>query len=276
MTRKIGVFVIAAVLSLAAVWTLGALTLGTHKTNSLISCTWDNWQRDVHNQVPVEVEIERIKHEIARLLHDQQRNMSMIAEEAVAVRKLNEETTTIRANLEQHKKDLLTASRKMEEGDFPVVFKDREYSREVAPDKLARELAIYKRNAAELKAKEELLKAREQALNAAKDQLSSIKDQKRELEVRVAQLEAEYKTLQVAQTRSKFQFNDARMTGIKKSLEELETRVRVEEEKLKLYEDFTLEGRPIQTPKPGKSTKDVAQEVRDYFGETDNAVAGRK
>jgi chromosome segregation ATPase len=277
MCRKVGIGVVAVTLTLGALWTLGAITFGAHKTNSLISCTWNKFQMDANNQVPVEVEIDRIKHEIAQLYNDQKQTMSTIAEETVAVRKLHQETGEIRANLDKQKRDLLAASKQLEERTFPVVYGDREYSNpDHARDKVARELAIYKRNALELKAKEDLLKAREHNLHAAKEQLGSIKDQKRELEVRVAQLEAEYKSLQVAQTKSKFQFNDARLSGIKKSLDELETRVRVEEEKLKLYEDFSTEGKPVATPRTNSTSKNIAQEVREYFGETNGAIAERE
>jgi chromosome segregation ATPase len=276
MTRKIGFGLIAAVLTVAALWVVSAITLGPGKTNSLIGWAFCSARPNANNQVPVEVEIERLRHEIAQLIPDMKKNISQIAEETVTVRNLKKEVETQETVLAKQKTNMLAASRQLEAGEYPVVYNDREYTPNQAREKLAKELDQYKRSASDLKFKKELLEAKETSLEKAKEQLTGLKDQKRELEVQLAKLEAKAKALEVAQTRSKFQFNDARMTGIKKSLEELETRVRVEEEKLKLYEDFTLEGRPIQTPKPGKSTKDVAQEVRDYFGETDNAVAGRK
>jgi chromosome segregation ATPase len=272
MCRKIGFGLIATVLTLGALWVVGAVTLGAGKTNSLVSCTFSKWQKDANDQLPVEVEIQRLQHEVNQIVPDMKNNIVAIGQETVAVRSLKKEVETIEANLGKQKADMLAASEQIERNERYVVYKDREYTTSQAKDKLARELEIYKRNRAELQAKKDLLDARERSLESAKEQLAAMKDQKRELEIQLARLEAKHKALQVAQTRSKFQFNDTRMTEIKKSLAELDARLDVEAETLSLHEEFAGEGRPIQK---NRTSQNITQEVREYFNEggSDNGKA---
>jgi chromosome segregation ATPase len=276
MCKKMGYGLIAAVLTLGALWVVGAATLGTQKTNSLVSWSWNRVKSDANSQVPVEVEIDRLRHEINQLIPDMKKNISQIAEETVAVRNLRKDVETHEATLAKQKADLLAASKQLENADYPVVYRDREYNENQARDKVAREFDLYKRSAADLKFKKDLLEAKESSLEKAKEQLVAMKDQKRELEVQLAKLEAKAKALQVAQTNSKFQFDDSRMAEIKKSLQELQTRLDTEEETIRLTEDFGgVDGKPVQKK---TSTKDITQEVREYFGENGNtkAVAEQK
>jgi chromosome segregation ATPase len=277
MTRKIGYGLIAAVLTLGGLWALGAVTLGAGKTNSLVGWAFCKVKSDANSQVPVEVEIDRLRHEVNQLVPDMKKTISDIAEETVAVRNLRKDVETMEANMGKQKADILTASKQLEEGTTYVVYKEREYTPSQAREKLSRELDLYKRNAADVKFKRELLEAKESSLEKAREQLSAMKEQKKELEVQLAKLEAKQKALKVAQTRSKFQFDDSRMTEIKKSLQDLESRLDKEEEELRLTEDFAIDGKPIQKK---VETKDITEEVRDYFGEeakvNGKAVAERK
>jgi peptidoglycan hydrolase CwlO-like protein len=271
-----GYGLIAAVLTLASLWVVGAMTLGTQKTNSLVSWSWNRVRSDANSQVPVEVEIERLRHEINQLSPDMKKVISEIAEETVAVKNLRKDVDQHEATLASHKADLLTVSKQIETGTYPILYKDRSYNEVQARDKVSREFDLYKRSAGDLKFKKELLEAKETSLEKAKENLRAMKGQKRELEVQLAKLESQAKALKVAQTNSKFQFDDSRMAEIKKSLQELDDRLAIENEKLRLTEDFGgVDGRPAPQK---ESTKDITQEVRDYFSENGKtkAVAEQK
>jgi chromosome segregation ATPase len=270
MTRKIGYGLIAAVLTVGALWVVSAVTLGAGKTNSLVSWAFCSARSNVNNQVPVEVEIERLRHEIAQLVPDMKKSISQIAEETVVVRNLKQEVEVQEAALAKQKSDMLAATKQIENGEYPVLYKDREYNESQAKDKLAKEFNLFKRSSADLKFKKELLEAKESSLEKAKEQLTAMKDQKRELEVQLEKLEAKARALEVAQTRSKFQFNDSRFTEIKKSLKDLDDRLAKEEEELRLTEEFSTDGKPASQK---TETRDITLEVREYFGENGKAKA---
>jgi chromosome segregation ATPase len=273
MTRKIGFGLIAAVLTVAALWVVSAITLGPGKTNSLIGWAFCSARSNANNQVPVEVEIERLRHEIAQLIPDMKKNISQIAEETVTVRNLKKEVEVQETVLAKQKTNMEAACRQLESRETLVVYNDREYTPGQAREKLAKELDQYKRSASDLKFKKELLEAKETSLEKAKEQLTGLKDQKRELEVQLAKLEAKAKALEVAQTRSKFQFIDSRLTEIKKSLQDLDDRLQKEEEELRLTEEFATDGKPVSKK---TEVKDITQEVREYFNQDDKTVVEQK
>jgi DNA repair exonuclease SbcCD ATPase subunit len=221
-------------------------------------CGWAN------KQVPVEFEIERLKREVGQLIPDMKRNRSIVAQETVSVENLRNEITNTRTNLENQRSAMLKLSKDLENGDTTYVSNGRVYTKAEVAAKLDRDLAAFKRVEAELKAKEQMLEAKEKALESAKGQLDAMMDQKRDLEVQIAQLEAELKNVRLLQTRSKFQLDDTRLADVKRSVQELQNRLRAERIETEMEGKFadTLGTPADQQPRPANA---VAKEVRDYL-----------
>src|SRR5262249_23094024 len=205
----------------------GFWVLRTTKVASYAGTAWSKIRASANNQVPVEFEIDRIRHEVAQLVPDMKKHLGVIAEEMVAIENLREEITTTRANLDTQKQAIAQMAQDLKSDSQTVVYNNRQYSRARISEKLARDLASCKRCETELKSKEQLLDAKERSLEAAREQLASMKDQKRELEVKIAQLEARLKTVRLAQTKNKFQFDDSRLAHIKQSLADVDNRLKV-------------------------------------------------
>jgi chromosome segregation ATPase len=269
MFKKIA---LVAVLAVAGLFVLNLAGLGSYT-----STAWKNIRNSCKRQVPLEFEIERVRNEVAQLVPDMKKNLSVIAEEMVAVENLKEEISVTKARLQDQERSLRTMTKDLESGAQRIVYDGREYSAARVSEKLARDFASYKRCDSEVKAKEQLLEAKERALDAAREQLASMRSQKQELEVQIAQLEAEVKTVRLAQTKSKFQLDDSRLARCKATLADIRNRLNVEKKTGELLGEFANDPMPVE--KKGKSARELAKEINGYFdgnGQEPGKVAERK
>jgi len=256
MMKKVAI----VALGVAAAMTVLSFT----RVGSYSGTCWSKICNNASRQVPLEFEIERLKHEVAQLVPDLKKNLSQVAQEIASVEKLRDEVTTIRANLDKQKAAMLKLTHDMDSGETSFVQNGREYTRAQVATKLERDLEAFKRAEAELVAKEKLLAAKEKSVDAAKAQLASIKDQKTELEIQIAQLEAELKDVRVTQTKTKFVLDDSRLSNIKRSLADLRSRVRAEQIQNDLEGQFGDVGTPV-ADKPVRPAGDVSKTVREYL-----------
>ncbi len=263
--------------AIVAVGVGAALFVLSHtKFGSYAGTAWNKVRSSAKRQVPVEFEIDRLRHEVAQLIPDMKKNRSIIAEEMVAIENLKEEIAATRGKLTEQKAVLLKLSKDVESGETTFVYHGRAVSRERLAEKLARDLQSYKRAEVELKTKEQVLDAKERALDAAKEQLAAMREQKQDLEVQIAQLEAELKNVRLAQTRCKFQLDDSRLSEIKRSLADLRNRLKVEKTKAELEGEFANDS--VAPENRARPVSEVAREAREYLqgGSQQNVAVEKK
>jgi chromosome segregation ATPase len=246
-----------------------------HRTglDSYARTGWQKIKANAKHEVPLEFEIDRVRQEVSRLVPEMQKHLGTIANEMVVVENLKDELAVTRANLKQQKENILTMRKDLETGAASFSYDNRSFSAARVRTKLARDFESYKRAEAELKTREQLLEAREQSLDAAREQLVSMKGLKQELEVRVAQLEAKLKTVRLAQTRNRFQFDDSHLARCKAMLADIENRLKVEERTNELVGEFANDAIPVE--KKDKPATVLSKEIDSYFGEQ-GAVADKK
>ena len=109
MFKKLGITIASAAVCLGLLH-LAGLT-------SYTATAWNNVSKKVKGQVPIEFEIERLRHEVAQLVPDMKKNFNTIAEEMVAVENLQKDVTTTQANLKVQKQNLLTKTEDLKSGD---------------------------------------------------------------------------------------------------------------------------------------------------------------
>lgn len=256
----------------------GLFIISQTRVGSYGGTAWKKVKDATKKQVPIEFEIERLRHEVAQLVPDVKNQLSGIAEEMVAVQNLREEIEVTKVNLNKQQESLRAMKDDLKNGIVPVSTSGRPYSANFVREKMARDLASCQRCEKEVKTKEQLLEAKERALDAARERLASIKGQKEELEIAIENLEAELKTVRLAQTRSKFEFDDSRLAHIKQSLADLKTRLQVERKTGELYGEFAND-LPTAEPK-AKSSDQVIHDVEAYLGDTSKedgkVVQGKK
>jgi chromosome segregation ATPase len=261
MFRKIG-FSVASVAVCLGLLHLAGLT-------SYTATAWSNVSKKVKGQVPIEFEIERLRHEVAQLVPDMKKHFNTIAEEMVAVENLQKEVTTTQANLKVQKQNILTMTKDLESGNRYIKYDGREYSAERIREKLARDFSTFQICETDLKTKEQLLDARTRSLETAREQLAALKTQKQELEVQVAQLEAELKTVRLAQTKNKFHLDDSQLARCKATLAEIRDRLNVEKKVATMEANWSDPSIPVE--KKDVSTEDLVKKVRDHLDKSDIA-----
>jgi hypothetical protein len=254
---------------------VGLFVLSHTRMASYGGTAWNKIRETTKNQVPVEFEIERIKHEIAQLTPDIKKNLSILASEIVAVEELKDQVTLAKTNLTKQRESVRLMKDALKDGTELVSWSGRRIRNSTMRDKVAIELAACQRCEKEIENKEQLLEAKERALDIARQQLAEMRSQKDDLEVQVANLETEVKTIRLAQTRSKFQIDDSRLAHIKGSLNELKNRLKVEDTQRRLFSEFG-EGDEIPSAPKTKTSEQVIREVEAYLGDkADIKVAGQ-
>lgn len=255
MLKKIGIGVLGATLLVGI--------LSYTKMGSYAQTAWGKFRSKVGDQVPVEFEIERLRHELAQLEPDMKKNRSAIAEEIVAIDNLREEIAATRVSLKKQKKQIVQMTDDLESGQTQFVYANRPYTAARVAEKLERDMASYKRCESELKTREQVLETKEKSLEAAREQLASMRDQKQDLALQIERLDAERKTVELAQSRSKVQLDDSRLAELKRSIAEVRNRLKVKKTELDLAGEFAND--PIPVEKKTKGVKKLTQEVREYF-----------
>lgn len=256
MFKKLGIGIASAAVCLGLLHFAGL--------TSYTATAWGNISKKVKGQVPIEFEIERLRHEVAQLVPDMKKHFNTIAEEMVAVENLQKEVTQTQANLKVQKQNILTMTQDLESGNRFIKYDGKTYPADRIREKLARDFATFQICETELKTKEQLLDARQRALDTAREQLAALKAQKQELEVQVAQLEAELKTVRLAQTKNKFHLDDSQLARCKSTLAEIRDRLNVEKKVATMEANFS-EDPSIPVDRKDISTEDLVKKVRTHL-----------
>jgi chromosome segregation ATPase len=243
---------------------IGLTVVKSTKLGSLMRVKWHDATAWCNKQIPVETEIARLRDEISRLGNDTKTHYSAIAEEMVQVDKLKREISDGEGKLAQQKKKVTAMRDALNEGGTQrVVLGEGTFPRARVEKQLARDFEFYKTAEAQLAAKKKLLESRQECLVQAKEQLTAMHETRRDLEVQLSQLEAEYNTLKVTQTRSKFNLDDSALSKIKEGVAALRDRIQAEHNKAALAAEFP-EG-PISVSDTVK-TRDLLKEIDEHFG----------
>jgi len=267
MCKKIGIAALAVV---AGLFILNNTRLGSYGRTA-----YHNAKKSVKAQVPLEFELERVRQEVARLVPDMKQNLSKVAEEIVAIENMKEEIAVVKSNLNKQKDKVRAMTDELKSGNERVSFGGRTYSRTSFAERVAADLKSCQVCEDELDVKEKMLENREHALDSERAKLASMRQQKQELEVRISKLEADMKAVRLAQTKSKFQIDDSRLSQIKQSLAEIQQRLRVEQVESDLHGQFSNDPTSLDKPntKAAKNPADVIKEAEGYLGEKKDKVA---
>jgi chromosome segregation ATPase len=258
-----------------AVWTLAVATgligagfflgYGSH-----IKTAWKEARKAVSRQVPPDFEIARLRNELNNIDKDIANSFDALARETVQVKHLKDEVAGMKTRLDDEKKVVLALRHEVDSGNKRVSYSGVDYTTEELRTLLTRRFDGYKRAEEALKAKEEELKARVMARDAGRDKIDAMRSAKEQLTAELAKIEAEYKRLQVVETKSPFQVDDSRLSSIKNSMKELRDRV---DEQI-LAHDYKAEFNTSLAEKVEQKVKseEVLKEIDKHFGTTPDKV----
>lgn len=252
-----------AVWTAAVVVALVALCYFVPKVGSLISLAWDSAGTAISQAVPPEVEIARLNKELNNIDGDIQKACGPVAEQMTKVDKLRVDVKDSQARLDQEKKNILAMKADLESGAKTVSYRGNSYSGDRATEKLSRVFETYKISEQALTQKQKLLKAEEENLAAAKERLDAMRSSKEQLKVELAALEAELQNVRLAETKSKVQIDDSRLSRLQADMKALHDRVATEKNQLTLEQRFVDEAPAQSTPKV--NDREVLKDIDEHF-----------
>jgi chromosome segregation ATPase len=263
MFKKIA---IGAVIGLACLWVAKKTQVGSYA-----STVFAFSKEHIRGQIPRDLELARVQHEIQQLDRDYRGLLGPIAEKMAAVKKLEREIATAKANQQEQREELLALTKAVASKETQISYHGSTYYTEQAKVKLARDFATFKKLESHLASKEKLLDAETKNLAATRDQLDKLISQKREFEIRLAQLDAEEATLKVARIQTPLQTDEGRIADIKRTLDRIEHGQTVEQNQHVLEQQY---GSKIGDAQPSVPVGTIdLDEIRGYLqGSSENTA----
>jgi chromosome segregation ATPase len=217
-------------------------------------------QDSLKDQIPIEVEIKRARELIGDLKPEIASNLKMIAREEVELNKLQREVAAKQASVTKSKDSILKLKEDLQSGMRYVTYQGKKYSIDQVRQDLSDRFKHHQTLEATSEKLVKILDARERNLVAARRKLDEMLSAKRELEVQVENLQARLTMVQVAQTGSKFAFDESALGQVRQSLDEIATRIDVAE---KLANGLEQIGSvPVE---PTANSEDLIEKISDYF-----------
>ena len=217
-------------------------------------------QDSLKDQIPIEVEIKRARELIGDLKPEIASNLKMIAREEVELNKLQREVAAKQASVTKSKDSILKLKEDLQSGVRYVTYQGKKYSIDQVRQDLSDRFKHHQTLEATSEKLVKILDARERNLVAARRKLDEMLSAKRELEVQVENLQARLTMVQVAQTGSKFAFDESALGQVRQSLDEIATRIDVAE---KLANGLEQIGSvPVE---PTANSEDLIEKISDYF-----------
>jgi len=209
MFKKIGITALVLVVGIAL---LGHTKAGRYLW-SWVPVAADNVASAFKAQITPEMELKRIKGEIARLQGDVDRSFSKLAEADIKLGKFKAEVENTKTRLDERVAQLKVLEKDPTVGDA----------------EFAKLWDTYKIAADDLTAKEKLLKEKAALVRAARAKYDAMKTEKARLETEVVKLETNLERVRVAQTECPIALDDGRLANIKKDLDALDTQIQVQQ-----------------------------------------------
>ena len=216
----------------------------------------------VHDNVPIEFQIERARDLIEDLVPDIRRALHVIAKEQVEVERLESEIADSEASLENAEQQMVQLRDDLESGKETFVYNRRSYTVSQVKADLANRLDRCRTAKATLETKRQIYDARLKKLDAAREKLDGMLSERSRLQVEVEHLEARLKMLAAAQTTSDYKVDDTKLARAKELISDLRTRLDVAERLVNAETNFHDEIPPDEA-----APENIVEQVTEYFGD---------
>lgn len=222
------------------------------------------WVKEsVRESIPLEFEIERARKLVKDLVPDIRKNMHLVAKEEIEVERLNEQIASLENRLGEERAELMRLKDDLATGNTGFVYAGKSYTAGQVKVSLARRFDRFKTQDATLSSLREMRDVREQSLDAARQKLDGMQVARRQLLLDVEQLEARLKMLEAKQTTSNYQFDDSRLSRAKGLVNDIKSRLSVEEKLIDADSQFVDEIELTDETAP----ENIVDQVTEYFSE---------
>ena len=200
-------------------------------------------QESVKQTIPVEIELQRARNLIRRIIPELQALVVSIAKDEVEVATLKNDIQQASAQLERDR--LALAEQRESFSNLPVALNDTD-ARNHAAEQLASKLRRFKTAEVTLSGKRKLLESRERTLQTTIELLESTRTKKQELEQEVEALAAHHRLINVQSLNSNSQVNQTTLSQADQLLNDISRRLKVAERVLEheadLFDEIDLPG----------------------------------
>lgn len=228
---------------------------------SYVATTYHQLTGAVQESVPVEFQIDRARQMVRDLEPEIRRSMHIIAKEEVAVEQLNAQIAGVEEKASKEKSDILRLQADLGRGKDLYRYASRTYSADEVKQDLARRFSRFKVSDDTLQSMKQMRDAREKNLDAAQQKLAAMINARRKMEIDIQNLDAKKKLVDVAETSSKFVFDDSHLARTKELISDIRTRLDVAAKLANA--DVQIE---VEIPLDEEAPSDITEQVADYFG----------
>jgi chromosome segregation ATPase len=247
------------VLTGGALALLSSVTLGT-PLYSYARCGV-NWLKDSSSDaMPLEWELKRARQMITDLKPEIEVNAKRIAREKVEVARLDKQLVETETRLAKTQTDIERLTDDLKSDNNYYTYGDRTYTSVQVKNDLSNRFKRFKTRRATADKLEQMLSARQSSLRAAHERMEAMLSVKSQLEVEVENLQARLGALRVAQTSSQLNLDDSQLARTRELLDEIATRIDVEEEVVSVDVEYFGE---IDLDQP--SDEDLIDQISTYF-----------
>jgi hypothetical protein len=260
----------------AGILLIGGFVVAKTDLGSYVKTAWKEARSCVKASVPIDFEIKRAKDMLGSLEKADDRLISVMANEMVAIKHLENETKTMAANIETRRGELAIRNADLKKSDKVVfVSSDGEFTRDQFALDLERRFKRVKDMENSVKAKREMLSQHKERLAAAREQRDGLKDQKKDLESRIQSLETQLELLKATEARNKFRLDDGQLTElakVKEIVDSLEKRIETSMTELQLRSDGKAEAQKAPVL---RSSGELTNDIDSYLNGKESEVAGK-
>ncbi len=220
----------------------------------------------VNDQVDTSFQIDVARRQLEKVRGEIEPMLWKIAKEQVAVERLAEQLEQQETSLANSEAHILKLRDHLSSGDATYVSHGVSYGNHQVKKDLASHFERFKTAQNTYEQTKQILQARQQGLNAAHDKLKESIAQRKELEVQIENLEARKQMIDVAKTAGKFQFDNSELSQARQMIEDIKTRLDVENEMMNLAPIYSAEI-PMDDVSYEDET-DIVEAVDAYFSKT--------
>jgi septal ring factor EnvC (AmiA/AmiB activator) len=249
---------------------LSGITLAT-PIGSYARCGWNYITASASDAVPLEWELKRARQMITDLQPEIQNNARRIAQEKIEVVKIERQLHETDAQLAKAKSEIERLGNDLRDNNRSYSYGGQTYTSVQVKADLGNRFKRFKTRQETSEKLQKMLTARQSSLRAASERMEAMLDARRQLEVEVENLQARLGALRVAQTTSQIHLDDSALSRSRELLDEIATRIDVEEETMNVDVEF-FGGIDLEEPSDENLLEDITAYLNDLDGASDNAL----
>ncbi len=237
---------------------------------SYASTMFRSVQATVEDSVSLEFKLDDARNQLDKIGPEVNQMKYEFVRQELRVDKLEKDVAAARENLEAQLAKIVVLRDHLDGGGSMFVSKGQSFTVKDVQKDIKRRWDLYKTQESVVTTKEQVLQAQQAGLEAARQKIAETEGLRETLEVEIAQLEARQKLVEVAKTSSEISFDDSRIARLRESLDDIRSRLEVEEHVVNNASAADFGGIPMEDE---IEAGDLMAEIDSYLGGSSESVA---